>query len=354
MTIKIVDLFAGPGGLGEGFSQLENGSAFKILISAEMETTARKTLRLRSFFRLIRNDVAALKSYYEFCNGDQNEYSANEFTKSAWEEAGQEAQQLELGNPDDNEKLDAVLKAKLDTKAPWVLIGGPPCQAYSLVGRSRNLGKPLYRPEDDPRFFLYREYFRIVKEREPPVFVMENVEGILTAKVGGEQIFPTILKELSSAGENGTRLGYRIHSLVTDTHYEHGKTDLNSIDLRDFIVKSDLFGIPQARHRVILLGVRTDIIAKFDRLQPVAEADRVHVNQVIHDLPKVRSRLNKQADSSELWAEEVRKNMWELAEDALLKGDDRLSFALRSAADQVRDDLHPGSRRASNAKFPQR
>lgn len=348
MTIKIVDLFAGPGGLGEGFSKLEDGAAFKILISAEMETTAHKTLRLRSFFRLIRNDARALRRYYEFCNDDKVEHAYDEYSKSAWEEAGEEARQLELGNPADNKKLDAVLDAKLWPQDRWVLIGGPPCQAYSLVGRSRNLGKPFYRPEDDPRFFLYREYFRIVKDRRPPVFVMENVEGILTAKVGGEKIFPRILQELSAPGRGegaDARLGYRIHSLVTDTHYEHKITDLTSIDLRDFIVKSDLFGIPQARHRVILLGIRTDIEANFDRLETVPEPDRVHVRHVIHDLPQVRSKLNKQADSAVLWADEVRKNLLELATDAVLKGEDRLSFALRSIHDKVRDDLQIGSRR---------
>ena len=68
--IQIVDLFAGPGGLGEGFSSLENGEAFKIIVSAEMESSAHQTLRLRAFYRILKKQSAnALKDYYDFCNG---------------------------------------------------------------------------------------------------------------------------------------------------------------------------------------------------------------------------------------------------------------------------------------------
>ncbi|MDB5937390.1 MAG: Modification methylase [Massilia sp.] len=353
MTIKIVDLFAGPGGLGEGFSKFEDGAAFQILVSAEMEANAHRTLRLRSFFRLIRDDPIALARYYEFCNDPNVEEAFDEHSKSAWDTACEEARQLKLGDPDDNRTLDTILDTKIPRNDAWVLIGGPPCQAYSLVGRSRNIGKQAYRAEDDHRFFLYLEYFRIVKDRRPPVFVMENVEGILTAKVGGEEIFPKILRQLAAPGDgvDGARLGYRIHSLVTDTVFEH-EMDLTSIDLRDFIVKAELFGIPQARHRVILLGVRTDIVADFTRLKAVPKEDRVYVQHVINDLPPVRSQLRKQPDSPALWAAEVKRNLYELAADARRKQKDRLSLHLVSFAEQVRDDLHFGSSRHERSTEP--
>ena len=73
-TIPVVDLFAGPGGLGEGFSALNNGKAFKILVSAEMEVSAHSTLRLRAFYRILKNKGGnSLNSYYRFCNEKSNE-----------------------------------------------------------------------------------------------------------------------------------------------------------------------------------------------------------------------------------------------------------------------------------------
>ncbi|MFD1693568.1 DNA cytosine methyltransferase [Azotobacter chroococcum] len=78
-----------------------------------------------------------------------------------------------------------------------MLIGGPPCQAYSIVGRARNQAKADYKAEDDHRHFLYKEYLRIIRERQPTVFVMENVKGILSAKVNDQRIFSNILRDLS-------------------------------------------------------------------------------------------------------------------------------------------------------------
>src|SRR6185369_13304417 len=79
----------------------------------------------------------------------------------------------------------------------FLLIGGPPCQAYSLVGRSRIVGeKGRTEYEKDHRHFLYREYLRIIAKHQPAVFVMENVKGLLSANVGGQAMFPLIRKDL--------------------------------------------------------------------------------------------------------------------------------------------------------------
>ena len=74
----------------------------------------------------------------------------------------------------------------------WVLIGGPPCQAYSIVGRARVGGID----NEDHRVYLYKEYLRIIAMHQPSVFVMENVEGLLSAKVNGEKVFSWILRDL--------------------------------------------------------------------------------------------------------------------------------------------------------------
>ena len=343
MVIKIVDLFAGPGGLGEGFSSLDDGKTFKILVSAEMESSAHATLRLRSFFRLVKNDLDAVAGYYAYCN-DEAELPFNAHSESAWNESGLEAKMLTLGDAVDNNTLDGILDKKLRGKDPWVLIGGPPCQAYSIVGRARNAGKPSYRPENDHRHFLYKEYLRIIRDRRPPVFVMENVKGILSARVSGNQIFHDILRDLSDPdrafGGAGTRPGYRIHSLVSDTFYESGM-DPTEIDPRKFIVKSEEFGIPQARHRVILLGIRTDVPAKFKRLLP---KPRVRVRDVIHDLPPLRSRLTKVEDSTSNWEMTVRRHLLELAADAQRKDMGPLSKSLEETSKRVRSGLSSGGR----------
>ena len=81
------------------------------------------------------------------------------------------------------EVVDGWIDTALGNQKNWVLIGGPPCQAYSLAGRSRLRGKSpkdLQAFERDKRHFLYTEYLRIIQRFEPSVFVMENVKGMLT------------------------------------------------------------------------------------------------------------------------------------------------------------------------------
>ena len=155
--IQIVDLFAGPGGLGEGFSALDNGNAFKIVVSAEMEESAHSTLQLRAFFRILKQEGGCnLDQYYRFCNGESDTPWNNE-SKHAWDEANNEARRITLGTEDGNQELNSILdNAGVSDAKPWVLIGGPPCQAFSLVGRARNRGNIEYRAEKDPRHYLYK------------------------------------------------------------------------------------------------------------------------------------------------------------------------------------------------------
>ena len=151
-SIPIIDLFAGPGGLGEGFSSFDEGKRFKIAVSVEMDAAAHKTLKLRAYFRKLKeNGLVGLIDYYKFCN-DEAEQPYSQSTRTVWDEAGQEAQQLTLGSPNDDVKLAAAFKKhKLNKDSPWVLIGGPPCQAYSLVGSARNKGKSDYSAAADHR-----------------------------------------------------------------------------------------------------------------------------------------------------------------------------------------------------------
>lgn len=108
--MKVIDLFSGPGGLGEGFASLENGSAFRIGVSAEMDAAAHSTLTLRAFFRLAKKsgDRKALESYYAYCNAPENGHPCVS-APLLWEAARQEARQLTLGDPASNETLDKII-----------------------------------------------------------------------------------------------------------------------------------------------------------------------------------------------------------------------------------------------------
>jgi DNA (cytosine-5)-methyltransferase 1 len=315
--IPIVDLFAGPGGLGEGFSSAA-GDPFRIVVSAEMDPHAHATLRLRAFYRILkRKGKRSLQSYYQFCNGESaSAFDSN--TSTEWEEAGREALKLTLGKRDDNEVLDAAIRASgIGPDTFWVLIGGPPCQAYSVVGRARNRGNRDYQPENDHRHFLYREYLRIIQKYRPAIFVMENVKGILSSSVGGQQIFHAILKDLAdpdaAMGNTHSLPGYRIHSLSCKTSFD-SSMDIDDIDPRDFIVRAEEYGIPQARHRVILVGVRTDMGITPDPLK--TSPSEVYVKHVIGDLPRIRSKLSRQDDNIEAWTSNVKEHFKQLSIEA--------------------------------------
>lgn len=348
--IPVVDLFAGPGGLGEGFSALEDGAAFRIIVSAEMDEAAHRTLRLRAFYRLLKSQgAAALKPYYRFCNGI-SDIPWDNHSASAWEEAGREARRITLGTPQGNAELESILRqAKLGPEKPWVLIGGPPCQAYSLVGRSRNRGKAHYKPEEDNRHFLYREYLRIIQKYRPAIFVMENVKGILTSRVGDQQIFHTILEDLASPDRalgKGAGQEYTIHSLSSSVAFDGDMTP-DEIDAREFVIKSEDYGIPQARHRVILLGIRKDFGGNPEKLEKSA---RTTVADALRGLPRLRSELSKRSEKTAPWSHIVKRHLLELLSDA--NGYDGLSplrKEFRQVISLVRDDLTTGALRLPKA-----
>jgi DNA (cytosine-5)-methyltransferase 1 len=286
MQIPVVDIFAGPGGLGEGFSAFlpsttARHSPFRIAISAEMETYAAKTLRLRAFFRQFAPGHAPV-SYYEYVAGNADQPWTNA-TKAEWRAASEEARQLKLGVPEDDEILSARIGSVTKLDQPWVLIGGPPCQAYSLVGRSRNRGIVGYRPEDDERYVLYKHYLKLVNKFRPPVFVMENVKGLLSARVDDKFVFPEIVEGLERpGGRNGPR--YRLVPLIMPK----GGLDAAHLDPRSYVIRAETLGVPQARHRVILLGISEELDGGRGAFL-IPDERRISVFDVIGRLPPLRS-----------------------------------------------------------------
>jgi DNA (cytosine-5)-methyltransferase 1 len=307
--ITVIDLFAGPGGLSEGFScfkNSENKHVFRIGLSIEKDFFAHKTLLLRSFFRQFQNNGQNVpEDYYHYLRGSINRRELFEKYPVEVSQAETETLLATLGDKYSekiiSDRIKNISALSNYNKRHWVLIGGPPCQAYSLAGRSRNKGNGNYKPEGDDHHYLYREYLKFISDHWPSVFVMENVKGLLSAKVKGECIFNKILHDLINPAKALKKLNskdnykYNIYSFTKSTQYG----DINC-KLNDFIVKSENYGIPQARHRVFLLGIREDLGYI---VPPVLtqNIDQKTVFEAIYDLPKIRSGLSKEKDSAFKW-----------------------------------------------------
>lgn len=344
--MRVIDLFSGPGGLGEGFASLDGGSAFEIAVSAEMERSAHTTLILRAFFRLAKRsgDKKAINAYYAYCNSASENHPSVE-VPLLWNAAQQEARQIQLGNASGDQLLDGILKDKKLGGDDTILIGGPPCQAYSRIGRVKNNSKPGYVPEDDIRHTLYLEYLKVLAKTLPAVFVMENVVGILSSTLKGRRVFHDILLDLCDpvgavSGKNGPT--YVIHSLTSETRYEQGMNP-DEIDARDFVIKSENYGIPQKRHRVILLGVREDINAPAELLRP---SSGVTVRDAIGRLPALRSQISPLRDDSvSNWHRTVTESCLRFAKDASRENLIEISNRLMEISRDLNSNLSSGSDR---------
>lgn len=292
----IIDIFAGPGGLGEGFSAFKNltdNEVFRIAISIEKDEVACQTLKLRAIKRYLAR-IGQDDLYFSFLQGriSRSEFDATPIVQQAAKEASVEVMNAELGKNAPSE-FDRRIRSALKGADEWVLIGGPPCQAYSLAGRARRTNDVDF--ESDEKHFLYREYLRIIKEHAPPVFVMENVKGLLSSHHGGVPMFGRILEDLSKPREG---LKYEIRSLVRPD-------DKSPLSPNDYVIESEKYGVPQTRHRVILLGVRSDISDRRSLRLKKSEFP-ASVEDAIADLPRIRSSLSRGADSKQAWLSAVK------------------------------------------------
>lgn len=328
--IPVIDIFAGPGGLGEGFCSLLNNEgrrAFKIALSIEKDENAHKTLTLRSFFRQFEPGQVP-NDYYEFVRGNitiQELYQRHplETTKAV-----SESWMATLGDGDkavSNNEVDKKIREALNNDPNWLLIGGPPCQAYSVVGRSRRQETILDEAKDE-RVGLYKQYLRILAVHNPAVFVMENVKGLLSAETEDSPIFTKILEDLTNPveayyadfGRNGIRMncpGYKIYSLAFSPEDFDAKGN-PLYNQKDFVIHAEKYGIPQTRHRVILLGIRRNIDSVPGILSEIKE---ISIKNVLSDLPRLRSSLSKQKDNYESW----KKAIYEITKSGILSGIDK-------------------------------
>ncbi|WP_461404895.1 DNA cytosine methyltransferase [Falsiruegeria mediterranea] len=353
--ISIIDLFSGPGGLGEGFSACrkpDGSKAFKIAVSVEMDTSAHKTLRLRAFLRTFDQYP---KEYASWLRDGGSEPDWKQLYPENWHAAEEEAVRAELGKEETSLFLsERIRQVRKDSGDNCVLIGGPPCQAYSLVGRARNAGIRDYIPEKDHRNFLYKEYCRVLSEYQPAVFVMENVKGMLSSSVQGQMIFQKVVRDLENAGK-----GYKLVALSPDEGEQHKPRS------KDFLIRAENHGVPQERHRVIIVGIRLDLVQRIPEYAlPKLKLweQSVSVEQVLSGMPRLRSGITRKDnfsdggipfDSIEDWRKAIGETgVKVLATVGDYRGKRETEFlkTLSRALSSMRKEANPT--RTSNSKSP--
>ncbi len=321
--IGIIDVFAGPGGLGEGFTSFEAKPGFRPFrtgVSAEMERTAHATLRLRAFLRLLREHDGdpTPKAYGEYLTTvalgqalPPEEHFGKGPLASVWERAAAEVLNLTLGVTGDNKLLYERIEDARKNYGALVLIGGPPCQAYSLVGRARQTNVPGFHTKGDKKHFLYKEYLQILARFSPDVFIMENVRGILTSSVGGRNMFDRIRRDLAHPGratgissKDGTAQEYVLLPIHVPVGTERDPKDVE-YDPSGFLIRCEQHGVPQARHRIIVMGVRSGLVSKAKRAPTLEAVPEVSIAEALAGLPRLRSGLSRTADDGKQWARET-------------------------------------------------
>lgn len=320
--IPVVDVFAGAGGLGEGFAAYPDRTApaFRVALSIEKDHAAARTLRLRAFYHSFAPEHVP-QDYYRLLQGksvpDQfKAYLEGNLPLSEFLERYENTLSVEPGgvwrkelsdSPELELELDELITTAIGGRNDWVLVGGPPCQPFSTVGRSKQNSFKDYQLETDPRHKLYREYLRIIVRHWPAVFVMENVPGILSARVHGEKIFLRILEDLGDPEHafrdtrkpSENRHTYNLWPLEASAATKRDIFGLQA-NPQDYLIESEKHGIPQMRHRVILLGIRSDI-----DIHPRSLLSRPGnpptVASVIDGLPQLRSGVARTPDSRDQW-----------------------------------------------------
>lgn len=273
-TFYTIDLFAGCGGLSEGFKQ----AGFEIATMIEMDRWACETLRTRHLFYELRKR-RKLSLYHKYIVGKiSREQIFNKYPDIRKTIQGRIIQAtLEKDSIDwILEKIECSRKY-LGASKFHVLLGGPPCQPYSLIGRSRDPD----RMENDDRHYLYQHYLEILQRIQPDVFVYENVLGLFSARAGGNRIFSKLLEDFSSLSPS-----YDITPPLYKVQEEP----------RSYILDSAAYNIPQRRKRLILIGYRKSLESLnpglrniFKRIQKKAQnSDYLTVRDAINDLPVLR------------------------------------------------------------------
>ncbi|WP_392432449.1 DNA cytosine methyltransferase [Yersinia sp. HM-2024] len=246
-NLCFIDLFAGAGGLSEGFIQ----AGFSPVAHVEIDKAASFTLRTRMAYHWLQS-VGREKLYAEYLEG---KISRNELYAVVPDEIRKSVINREISEESLTEIFHAI-DGQLQGNKLNLIVGGPPCQAYSLVGRSRDSKRMV----GDKRNYLYIFYAEFLKRYKPEYFVFENVLGLLSAKDSGGNSYFEAMRQLFR--ESGYETEYRILS-------------------------ADDYGVLQTRKRIILVGRKgylTGFYPELEKWNPT-----VNVAEVFNDLPSLKA-----------------------------------------------------------------
>ncbi|MBX5325739.1 DNA cytosine methyltransferase [Streptococcus cristatus] len=248
--INIIDLFSGAGGLTEGFRNQQ----YKILGHVEKEKAACETLKLREVYYYLKKKNK-LGLYNDFLN---SKTSIEDLLKHVPQEKLNKILNFEISQ----ENIHSIFSF-FDDLGENVdgIIGGPPCQAYSTIGRARNASKK----SSDERIYLYKFYIHFLNKYQPKFFIFENVKGLLSFRDADDEfLLPRMKKEFEEAGYS---LGYEV---------------LNTKN----------YGVPQSRERLIIFGVmneKKELIQEFFKNLKKYEENEVDVKTAFQGLPSLKA-----------------------------------------------------------------
>ena len=250
--LNIVDVFSGAGGLTEGFRYKDY---FNFICHIEMDRDACSSLELRNIYYYLKKENN-LSPYFEYIQG---KISRDDLYSIIPRNLTKDILNKEISK-DTIPSIFDFIDQRLGNNELDGIIGGPPCQAYSTIGRANNKSK---KPTDK-RIYLYKHYLDFLDKYKPKFFVFENVKGLLSFKdLSGELLLPKIICEFDKCG------------------YE--------VDYQ--IVDASNYGVVQKRERLILVGHRKDLVfgnSFFDCLAKYVEAAPT-IKELFEDLPSIKS-----------------------------------------------------------------
>lgn len=249
-----IDLFSGCGGLSEGFMQTNQ---FQGLAHVEWEVPMVNTLRNRLIKKWNHSEDEAEKSVIHF-----DIQKTKELINGNWDDNSK----LTFSKTNHNLVIEKGLKGLVGNRKVNLIIGGPPCQAYSIAGRAQDKNSM----KDDYRNYLFESFVKVVDEFKPDAFVFENVPGLLSASPGNIFVTERIYKAFE-------KIGYEIR---------------NPQMLKKSIYTASDFGVPQKRNRIIIIGVRKnsklDLEKIYTNINSIKSKENANtVGDAISHLPKL-------------------------------------------------------------------